>query len=656
MSANIGLALNVTTAQVLDLRTKGTSTNRPTGTQLAVGLLRYETDTQKWVYFANTNEWIELHIDPPQITTDHLPGGVKPPNLNWDHIALKSDLSDLVDNAPDALNTLNELAAALNDDNNAFTTLRNLIPAGTMPLNWSNLALGSDLNDLVGSAPDSLNTLGKLATAINNESTFHATIRGEIPAGTMPVNWSHLALDSDLTTLVGNPPDSLNTLEKLATAINNDSAFHNYIRGEIPDGTRPLNWSYLALDSDITDLVGTAPESLNTLGKLATAIPTGSTVPATWGHIALASHNHDASYAAVNHSHSYAAVNHNHNVDYYTKIQVDNLIPSIDLSPYAPLAGATFTGGVEVQGTLTAGPATTRCYLGDVGTPNFCGFQHDALAKDGTKYAVIQNSAGLTVLNGSPFLMLNVNHVNNMYLVANLVVIDVALQANGGIDGYLRTEQNDLRYVLESSKATAIDTSSNVPTSAAVKTYVDATSGTISSGELVFTQNVHAGAGGNQRVKLGNVGISGFAGISSKNHATSTNYALVQSGTDGLVCLNAPQASSLRFSKSNVATMTCNPDNNWTILTDLDVQGSIVGYNNETVSDARYLQTSNKVTNLSTTTSLSDAIPTANAVTSYVDLNTASTNSVITHLKAQLNTELARLWAVLGVTVGDLIT
>ena len=102
--------------------------------------------------------------------------------------------------------------------------------------------------------------------------------------------------------------------------------------------------------------------------------------------------------------------------------------------------------------------------------------------------------------------------------------------------------------------------------------------------------------------------------------------------------------------------MTCNPDSNWTILTDLDVQGSIVGYNNETVSDARYLQTSNQVTNLSTTTSLSDAIPTANAVTSYVDLNTDSTNSVITHLKAQLNTQLASLWAVLGVTVGDLIT
>ena len=44
---------------------------------------------------------------------------------------VSTQISNLIDGAPDALNTLNELAAALNDDTNAATNLTTLINANT---------------------------------------------------------------------------------------------------------------------------------------------------------------------------------------------------------------------------------------------------------------------------------------------------------------------------------------------------------------------------------------------------------------------------------------------------------------------------------------------------------------------------------------------
>ena len=57
MSVPLGLVLNPQINKVLDKRCSGVSTNRPQ--YVAPGLLRFETDTQKFVYY-NGNAWVDF--------------------------------------------------------------------------------------------------------------------------------------------------------------------------------------------------------------------------------------------------------------------------------------------------------------------------------------------------------------------------------------------------------------------------------------------------------------------------------------------------------------------------------------------------------------------------------------------------------------------
>ena len=118
-------------------------------------------------------------------------------------------------------------------------------------------AVAAAIEALMGAAPDALNTLQELATALGNDENFATTITNEIakkaniasptftgtpkaPTAAAGTNTTQIATTAFVTAavavvsnaittavnnLVGSAPDGLNTLQELATAIGNDTAF-----------------------------------------------------------------------------------------------------------------------------------------------------------------------------------------------------------------------------------------------------------------------------------------------------------------------------------------------------------------------------------------------------------------------------------------------
>ena len=125
-------------------------------------------------------------------------------NARW----VRARIADLIASAPGALDTLNELAAALGDDPNFATTIAASIalkasldsptftgtptaPTASSNANTQQLAnarwVRSRITDLIGGAPGALNTLNELAAAIDDDPNFASTIAASIAAIPQPV-------------------------------------------------------------------------------------------------------------------------------------------------------------------------------------------------------------------------------------------------------------------------------------------------------------------------------------------------------------------------------------------------------------------------------------------------------------------------------------
>lgn len=88
---------------------------------LAAGEPGFETDTSKLKIGNGTDSWNDL----PYVSADLNNYAT----LEYVQSASANAVSYLVDSAPSALNTLNELAAALNDDSNFSNTITNSLAA-----------------------------------------------------------------------------------------------------------------------------------------------------------------------------------------------------------------------------------------------------------------------------------------------------------------------------------------------------------------------------------------------------------------------------------------------------------------------------------------------------------------------------------------------
>lgn len=151
---------------------------------------------------------LDLKLDITKVVTDinAIAGNV--PDAPTVLTAINTAISDLVDGAPDALNTLNELAAALNDDEVFSTTVTNLITANSTKIgNLETLSgvasgsteLGTFTNSIItdngtvkagmeelGTAVDnlsSINHMGSRKVPFTFESGATFNIEGEIPTG-----------------------------------------------------------------------------------------------------------------------------------------------------------------------------------------------------------------------------------------------------------------------------------------------------------------------------------------------------------------------------------------------------------------------------------------------------------------------------------------
>ena len=158
--------------------------------------------------------------------------------INDRNSAIQTAISNLVDTAPDLLNTLDELAAALGDDPNFATTVANNIAQSlttakaytdtkiSEEVSARNTAISGAISNLKGTATTNYDTLAKLEARIKEEVTNRT---------------------SAINSLIGGATESYNTLKELEDAI----------KAEVTNRTEA-----------ISDLIGTANSSYDTLGKI----------------------------------------------------------------------------------------------------------------------------------------------------------------------------------------------------------------------------------------------------------------------------------------------------------------------------------------------------------------------------------------------------
>ncbi|HBI8444103.1 TPA: phage tail protein [Shigella boydii] len=129
---------------------------------------------------------------------------------------VKAAITALINGAPGTLDTLKEIAAAINNDPNFSTTINNALalkaplaspaltgiptaPTAAQGTNNTQIAttayVRAAISALVGSSPEALDTLNELAAALGNDPNFAATMTNAL-AGKQP-------LDATLTALAG---------------------------------------------------------------------------------------------------------------------------------------------------------------------------------------------------------------------------------------------------------------------------------------------------------------------------------------------------------------------------------------------------------------------------------------------------------------------
>ena len=169
-----------------------------------------------------------------------------------------TQISNLIDGAPDALNTLNELAAALNDDASAASSLTALINANETHID--NVAA------LSGLAKDSTNLGTFTGTTIADSATIKAALQTLETA--VESKGSATSLTS-LTTAVGD----LNTLTGVAQNATNLGTFTG---STIADNVA-VKTAIQALETAVETKANTGA-NVNTL----VGVTSGETVPASY--------------------------------------------------------------------------------------------------------------------------------------------------------------------------------------------------------------------------------------------------------------------------------------------------------------------------------------------------------------------------------------
>ena len=310
---------------------------------LAAGEAGYETDTAKFKLGTGNTVWNSLDY-----------AGVN-----------QSDIEDavnaVIDSAPNALNTLNELAAALNDDssfaNTIINSLSNHTESTTNVHGISNTALLVVQSELSGVSNNVSNVNNTLASHTGATTSVHG-----IANTALLVTQSDLSSHTDLTTSVHGISNAANLvyqtqLDSAVETLNNNKApkadptFTGTVVLPSTTSIGDVSATEIGYLNNVTSAIQT---QLNAKADLANVEFTGTvTLPAT------------TSIGDV----SAAEIGHLNNVSSAIQTQLDGkLATSVATTTYAALTGATFTGNVVLTANTSIGTVSSEeiSFLNDV--------------------------------------------------------------------------------------------------------------------------------------------------------------------------------------------------------------------------------------------------------------------------------------------------
>ncbi|EKF3425546.1 tail fiber protein [Escherichia coli] len=197
-------------------------------------------------------------------------------------------INALINGAPGTMDTLKEIAAAINNDPKFSETINNALalkaplaspaftgtptaPTASQGTNSTQIAntafVKAAITTLINGAPSTLDTLKEIAAAINNDPNFSTTINNALalkaplaspaltgvptaPTAAQGTNNTQIAttayVRAAISALVGSSPEALDTLNELAAALGNDQNFATTMTNALA-GKQPLDATLTAL-------------------------------------------------------------------------------------------------------------------------------------------------------------------------------------------------------------------------------------------------------------------------------------------------------------------------------------------------------------------------------------------------------------------------
>ncbi|EPX1698534.1 pyocin knob domain-containing protein, partial [Escherichia coli] len=197
-------------------------------------------------------------------------------------------INALINGAPGTMDTLKEIAAAINNDPKFSETINNAlalkaplaspaftgtptVPTASQGTNSTQIAntafVKAAITALINGAPGTLDTLKEIAAAINNDPNFSTTINNALalkaplaspaltgiptaPTAAQGTNNTQIAttayVRAAISALVGSSPEALDTLNELAAALGNDPNFATTMTNALA-GKQPLDATLTAL-------------------------------------------------------------------------------------------------------------------------------------------------------------------------------------------------------------------------------------------------------------------------------------------------------------------------------------------------------------------------------------------------------------------------
>lgn len=296
---------------------------------LAAGELGYETDTAKFKLGNGTDNWDDLVY-----------AGVNQTDI-------ESAVAAVIDSAPAALDTLNELAAALNDDasfaNTIVSSLSNHTSATT---NVHGIANTAELVTILMLSEQIATTENNFSNAITSHANDTTNIHGI-------ADFSALVTSSDISPILQDISDIQTDIDTLTTG-KADLAGPSFTGTVTLPSTTSIGDVSATEISYLNNVTSAIQTQINAKAAIESPEFTGTVIlPAT------------TSIGNV----SAAEISYLNNVTSAIQTQLDGkLDTSVASTTYAPLAGAEFTGNVVLTANTTIGTvdSTEISYLNGV--------------------------------------------------------------------------------------------------------------------------------------------------------------------------------------------------------------------------------------------------------------------------------------------------